>query len=95
MYLAVNKPDSALYWANQVIENPAYKLITSRYGVKKDQPGVVFMDMFQDGNSNREEGNTEALWVWQWAYGISGGGVCIIHIEKQFSRRDAEKKHKC
>ena len=78
MYLALNKPDSALYWADEVINNPAYKLITSRYGVKKDEPGVPFMDMFLDGNSNREEGNTEALWVWQWAFGISGGGVCIM-----------------
>ncbi len=78
MYLALNKPDSALYWADMVISNPAYKLITSRYGVKKDEPGVPFMDMFLDGNSNREEGNTEALWVWQWAFGISGGGVCIM-----------------
>lgn len=78
MYLVVNKPDSALYWANQVINNPAYKLVTSRYGVQKDQPGVAFMDMFLDGNSNREEGNTEALWVWEFAYGISGGGVNIM-----------------
>lgn len=78
MYLAVNNPDSALYWADKVINTPAYKLITSRYGVNKAKPGVPFMDMFLDGNSNREEGNTEALWVWQWAYGISGGGVCII-----------------
>jgi hypothetical protein len=78
MYLTIGKPDSALYWADQVINNPAYKLVTSRYGVKSAELGVPFMDMFLDGNSNREEGNTEALWVWQWAYGISGGGVCIM-----------------
>ncbi len=78
MYLAINKPDSALNWANKVINTAEYKLITNRYGVKKTDPGVPFMDMFLDGNSNREEGNTEALWVWQWAYGISGGGVCIM-----------------
>lgn len=77
-YLAMKKPDSALYWADKVINNPAYELITSRYGVKENEPGVPFMDMFLDGNSNREEGNTEALWVWQWAYGISGGGVSVM-----------------
>ena len=74
MYLVKNKPDSALFWANKVINNPAYKLITSRYGVKKTQPGVVFMDMFYKGNKNREEGNTEALWVWQFEFETIGGG---------------------
>lgn len=78
MYLTVNKPDSALYWADRVINTSNYKLVTARYGVNKSKPGVAFMDMFLNGNSNREEGNTEALWVWQWAYGISGGGVCIM-----------------
>ncbi|GEO03732.1 hypothetical protein AAE02nite_13960 [Adhaeribacter aerolatus] len=77
MYLVMNKPDSALYWANQVINNPAYKIKTARYGKNANAPGVAFMDMFQDGNSNREEGNTEALWVWQFANGI-GGGVNIM-----------------
>jgi len=74
MYLVINKPDSALYWANQVINTPQYKLITARYGVKKTQPGVAFMDMFLQGNKNREEGNTEALWVWQFQFETIGGG---------------------
>jgi len=75
MYLVKNKPDSALYWANKVINNSAYKLITARYGVNKSQPGVVFMDMFYKGNKNREEGNTEALWVWQFEFETIGGGT--------------------
>jgi hypothetical protein len=67
MYLTVNKPDSALYWADQVIGNPAYKLVTERYGVKMDDPsGSPFGDMFKEGNQNRESGNTEALWVFQF-----------------------------
>jgi hypothetical protein len=74
MYLVINKPDSTLYWANQVINTPQYKLITARYGVKKTQPGVAFMDMFLQGNKNREEGNTEALWVWQFQFETIGGG---------------------
>ncbi len=53
MYLVLEKPDSALFWADHVISNPAYALITTRYGVKKNQPGVDFMDMFLDGNTNR------------------------------------------
>lgn len=76
-YLSIGKPDSALIWANKVIDNPAYKLVTSRYGVKAKEPGVAFMDMFYDENTNRADGNTEALWVWQWAYGPSGSGQYI------------------
>lgn len=86
MYLALENPDSVLYWANQVIDNEAYKLITERYGVKSDQPGVPFMDMFYDGNSNREEGNTEALWVFQFALKTTGGGVHPIMRRNHHSR---------
>lgn len=78
LYLTLNKPDSALYWTNQCINTPEYKLITERYGVKSNEPGVPFMDMFYDGNSNREEGNTEALWVWQWEPETIGGGGSIM-----------------
>ncbi len=67
MYLAVGKPDSALYWADQAINNPAYQLVTERYGVFKNDPeGCPFGDMFKEGNQNREQGNTEALWVFQF-----------------------------
>jgi len=78
LYLIQNKPDSVLYWADQVINNPAYGLITERYGVRSNEPGVPFMDMFYDGNSNREEGNKEALWVWQFEYETIGGGGSIM-----------------
>ncbi|OFY03150.1 MAG: hypothetical protein A2W90_22640 [Bacteroidetes bacterium GWF2_42_66] len=78
LYLTIGKPDSALLYADKVINTPEYKLIIERYGVKSSQPGVVFMDMFYDGNSNREEGNTEALWVWQWEYNVVGGGGSIM-----------------
>ncbi len=67
MYLTIGKPDSALYWCNQVINNPAYELTTSRYGVYQDDPtGSAFGDMFKEGNQNREQGNKEALWVFQF-----------------------------
>lgn len=73
MYLAVNKPDSALFWADKTINTPQYKLVTARYGVDKTNPGTPFSDMFLEGNADREAGNSEALWVWQWGYGTSGG----------------------
>jgi hypothetical protein len=75
MYLVIKKPDSALFWADKVINTTAYKLITARYGVNKSQLGVPFMDMFLKGNKNREEGNTEALWVWQFEFETIGGGA--------------------
>ncbi len=74
MYLTVGKPDSALFYTNQVINTPDYQLITNRYGVQASQPGVPFMDMFIDGNINRSEGNTEALWVFQFQKNVNGGG---------------------
>jgi hypothetical protein len=67
MYLTIGKPDSALYWCNQVISNSAYELTTQRYGVYADDPtGSAFGDMFKEGNQNREQGNKEALWVFQF-----------------------------
>ncbi|WP_321373406.1 RagB/SusD family nutrient uptake outer membrane protein [uncultured Draconibacterium sp.] len=78
MYLVKNMPDSAEYWADQVIDNPEYELVTERYGVLESEPGVVFMDMFQEGNQNRLEGNTEALWVIQFEANVIGGGESKI-----------------
>lgn len=74
MYLVLHKPDSALFWADQVINTPEYQLVTERYGVNKDKPGVPLRDMFFEGNENRDQGNTEALWVWQYAQLTLGGG---------------------
>ncbi len=63
LYLWQNKPGEAEKKARAVINNPNYKLITQRYGVKKNQPGCPFMDQFYDGNILPTQGNTEALWV--------------------------------
>ena len=73
LYLSMGKPDSAKIEALKVTTNPAYQLITSRYGVNKSLPGTPFTDMFLDGNSKRSEGNTEALWVIQNDLLITGG----------------------
>lgn len=75
MYLAVNKPDSAFLWANKAINTPEYKLITERYGVHSDKPGVPIMDMYTEGNENYDQGNTEALWVIQYAKETVGGST--------------------
>lgn len=85
-YLAIGKNDSALYYANQVVQQPAYRLITQRYGTASSTPGVAFMDMFKEGNSNREEGNSEALWVFQYQLQTIGGGVNPILRRDHHSR---------
>lgn len=85
-YLAGNRLDSALYFADQVINEGAYRLVTGRYGVDKDNPGVPFMDMFKEGNTNRGEGNTEALWVFQFEKQTVGGGENSIVKRHHISR---------
>ncbi len=78
MYLATGHPDKALEWADKVVNTPEYKLVTERYGVRSSRPGIPFMDMFWEGNTNREEGNTEALWVFQFGLKVTGGGECMV-----------------
>jgi len=78
MYLLEGNPTKALEWANKCIDTPEYELVTSRYGVRSGEPGVPFMDMFYDGNSNRFEGNTEALWVFPFEFEVIGGGGSIL-----------------
>lgn len=63
MYLWTNQNALAEEAALKVVNNPAYKLITTRYGINASQPGVPFMDQFKNGNILRSQGNTEALWV--------------------------------
>jgi len=85
MSLLKDDPQTALMWADEVINTPEYELITERYGVRADQPGVPFMDMFWEGNQNRSQGNTEALWVFQYAMNVVGGGV--NHMRRHFGVR--------
>lgn len=78
LYLAMNEPAKAEAEAAAVINGGNYKLVTERYGVKASQPGVPFMDMFQPGNINRNQGNTEILWAFQFEKDVTGGGRPIM-----------------
>jgi len=94
MHLLQDNPAEALVWADKCINTSAYKLITARYGVRSSQPGVPFMDMFYDGNSNRSEGNTEALWVFPFEFEITGGSGAILrrwHVTRYETARFAGK----
>lgn len=63
MYLWTGELQNAEEAALKVANNPQYSLITSRYGVQRNEPGVPFMDQFFHGNILPSQGNTEALWV--------------------------------
>lgn len=73
LYLQEGKPQQAKTEASKVTQDPNYALITQRYGVDKNKPGTPYTDMFLDGNSDRSEGNTEALWVFQNEKNVVGG----------------------
>ncbi len=78
LYLTIGQNQKAKEKALAVIQNADYSLITSRYGVEASKPGTPFTDMFIDKNSNRSEGNKEALWVFQNQYLSVGGDVNIM-----------------
>ncbi|MEJ7777965.1 MAG: RagB/SusD family nutrient uptake outer membrane protein [Daejeonella sp.] len=73
LYLAQGKNAQARDMALKVTTNTNYRLVTARYGVDATKPGTAFTDMFLDGNSNRAQGNTEALWVLQAELNVIGG----------------------
>ncbi|MEM8967365.1 MAG: RagB/SusD family nutrient uptake outer membrane protein [Bacteroidota bacterium] len=59
--------------ASQVIDDPAYELVTNRFGSAVDQPGDYYSDLFKDGNQDRSSGNTEVIWTYQHQFGTPGG----------------------
>lgn len=78
LYLAQGRDADAEKMAEAVVTGGNYRLVTQRYGVKANQPGVPFMDIFTPGNINRSEGNTEVLWAFQYQKDAPGGGRPIM-----------------
>jgi hypothetical protein len=78
LYLATGDFAKAKAKAQTLVNGSLYKLVTARYGINRTQPGTPFTDMFLDGNSNRSEGNTEALWVIQNEYLAQGAENVIM-----------------
>jgi hypothetical protein len=78
LYLAMGDFAKAKSKAQSLVNGSLYKLVTARYGVNRTQPGTPFTDMFIDGNSNRSEGNTEALYVLQNEYLAQGSENVIM-----------------
>lgn len=78
LYLAMGEYQKANDKALLVTQNSNYNLITARYGTQATLPGTPFTDMFLDKNSNRSQGNREALWVSQNEYLSIGGDANIM-----------------
>jgi hypothetical protein len=78
LYLTIGENQKAKDKSLAVVQNTNYSLMTARYGVQATKPGTAFTDMFIDKNSNRSEGNKEALFVFQNEYLSVGGDVNIM-----------------
>ncbi len=63
LYLTRGENALAEQKAEEVIANPNFALITERFGVNLSEPGVAYMDQFDEGNSLPSGGNTETLWT--------------------------------
>lgn len=75
LYIIAGDYDKAIEKASAVIDDPNYALMTERFGTRKDEPGDVYWDLFRRDNQNRaSSGNTEAIWVAQFEYNVTGGG---------------------
>ncbi len=74
IYLNQKNWDGAIDAATRVIDNPNFRLMTERFGVRKDQVGDPYSDLFKRNNQNRSSGNREGLWVNQYEYLVTGGG---------------------
>jgi hypothetical protein len=78
LYLEVDQPAAAEVEARKVTESGLYALITHRYGVAANKPGTPFTDQFLEGNAQRSQGNTEAIWTLNYAANVPGGGASIL-----------------
>ncbi len=78
LYLTMGDFAKAREKALAVTQNTNYGLTTARYGTQASMPGTPFTDMFLDRNSNRSQGNREALWVIQNEYLSVGGDANIM-----------------
>jgi hypothetical protein len=83
VYLCLKDYDNAITAASVAINDPTTALMTERFGSRLDDqpiPGVpwtnggdVYWDLFRKDNQNRSSGNTESLWVIQFARNVTGG----------------------
>jgi len=63
VYLRMDKPELAEPLLQDIIHSGQFDLIRNRYGIKTNEPGTYYADMFIYGNQRRVQGNREAIWV--------------------------------
>ncbi|MCK8494649.1 RagB/SusD family nutrient uptake outer membrane protein [Spirosoma sp. RP8] len=73
VYINLGDYDKAIESSTRLISSGTYQLMTNRFGVRKDQPGDVYADLFAEGNQNRSTGNLESIYVWQYENLTPGG----------------------
>jgi hypothetical protein len=73
VYLRMGKNDLAQTQLQTLINSNVYSLIRARYGVRSNQPGDYFSDMFVIGNQRRSQGNTELIWGIEQQLNVPGG----------------------
>jgi hypothetical protein len=58
--------NKSVIYAGAVVDGGGYALMTERFGTRKDNESKdVFWDLFQMGNVNYQDGNTECIWAYQ------------------------------
>ena len=101
IYISLEQWQDAIDAATMVIDHPGMALMTERFGVDTDPEkvrfpvpfndtvygGDVYWDLFRPGNQNRKDGNTEALWVGQYAVDVPGGAGGGAVLERQVAPR--------
>lgn len=74
VYLMKGDYKNAEIAANNVINSKQFVLMEDRFGMKQNENGDVFSDLFIEYNQNRGSGNKESIWVMQLEYNTTGGG---------------------
>ncbi|KAA6349089.1 RagB/SusD family nutrient uptake outer membrane protein [termite gut metagenome] len=74
-YLRMNKPDDAENVLSAIINDRKFSIIKTRFGIKENEAGDYFHDMFIYGNQRRSQGNAEAIWTFELEYNknVAGG----------------------
>lgn len=99
VYISLGRYQDAINAATTVIDHPNTALMTARFGTRKDEKFLipqydtdVYWDLFRQGNQNRSSGNTEAIWVLQFAWNVPGDGGGGPELERTFSPRAWQAK---
>ena len=79
VYISLKMYPEAISTATNVINHNAMRLMTERFGSRKDELGDVYWDLFRTDNQNRSTyGNTESLWVLQYDWQNTSSPIATV-----------------